>query len=95
MYRLHMLIAQLHRPNKIYHTTPGTPMASCPPVATAPLSPYWAFVVQLRKGTPLTPEAIQGRVEHITSGQAMNFCSLAELLAFMVQVLPPPVERPP
>jgi hypothetical protein len=70
-------------------------MASRPPAAIAPLSPAWAFVVQLREGTPLTPEAIQGRVEHITSGQATNFCSLAALLAFMAQVLPPPAKRPP
>ena len=26
------------------------------PLSTAPLSPYWAFVVQLREGTSLTPQ---------------------------------------
>lgn len=70
-------------------------MASRPPAATAPLSPHWAFVVQLREGTLLTPEAMQGRVEHITSGQATHFASLAALLAFMAQVLTPPPKRPP
>jgi hypothetical protein len=60
----------------------------------APLSPYWAFVVQLRQGTALTPQAIQGRVEHITSGRATDFGSLDALLAFMVQVLTPPTGQP-
>jgi hypothetical protein len=60
----------------------------------APLSPHWAFVVQLREGTPLTPEDLQGRVEHITSGQATDFGSLAEVLAFMEAVLPPPAAPP-
>lgn len=64
-----------------------------PPVA--PLSPHWAFVMQLREGTPLTPQGVQGRVEHITSGQVTDFGSVAELLAFMQAVLPPPVAQPP
>jgi hypothetical protein len=49
----------------------------------APLLPHWAFVVQLREGTALTPEGVQERVEHITSGQAMDFGSLVALLEFM------------
>jgi hypothetical protein len=44
-------------------------------------------VVQLREGTSLMPQDVQGRVEHITSGQAADFCSLAALLAFMQAVL--------
>ena len=59
----------------------------------APLSPHWAFVVQLREGTSLSPAQLSGRVEHITSGQAALFASLAELGAFMAQVLPQ--QRPP
>jgi len=59
----------------------------------APLSPYWAFVVQLREGTLLTSEGVQGRVEHITSGQATDFGSLAALLAFMAHVLTPPANQ--
>jgi hypothetical protein len=55
----------------------------------APLSPSWAFVVQLREGTPLTPTQLTGRVEHVISGQATLFASLAELMAFMAQVLTP------
>jgi len=57
------------------------------PPSEAPLTPHWAFVVQLRQGTALTPEALHGRVEHIVSGQATRFTSLAELGAFMAQVL--------
>ncbi|HSF32436.1 MAG TPA: hypothetical protein VLK82_18440 [Candidatus Tectomicrobia bacterium] len=59
------------------------------PTPEAPLSPHWAFVVQLREGTALTPQGVRGRVEHIVSGQATLFASLAELWAFMQQVLTP------
>lgn len=52
-----------------------------------------AFVVQLREGTELTPQGIQGRVEHITSGQEAEFGSLAALLAFMTTVLTPPTDQ--
>ena len=62
---------------------------------TAPLSPYWAFVVQLREGTTLTPEGLHGRIEHIVSGQATTFDSLAAVLAFVQQVLTVPDALPP
>jgi hypothetical protein len=64
-------------------------MSSRSPATAAPLSPYWAFVVQLREGTPLSPENIQGRVEHITSGRVTDFTSLAGLMRFMAEVLMP------
>ena len=67
-------------------------MTTTPP---APLSPRWAFVVQLREGTALTPQGIQGRIEHIVTGQRTDFGSLGELLAFMVQVLTLPAAPPP
>ena len=57
------------------------------PTPDAPLSRHWAFVVQLREGTALTPEGLHGRVEHIVSGQAALFTSLEELGAFMAQAL--------
>ena len=66
-----------------------------PPPPEVPLSPHWAFVVQLRPGTALTPEALHGRVEHIVSGQATLFTSLEELRAFMAQVLTQHSEEPP
>ncbi len=46
-----------------------------------------AFVVQLQKETALTPDALRGRVEHIVTGQEACFASLAELLAFIENVL--------
>jgi hypothetical protein len=55
----------------------------------APLSFHWAFVVQLREGTALKPEALYGRVEHIVSGQATHFSSAEDLLTFMARVLHP------
>ena len=57
------------------------------PTPDVPLSRHWAFVVQLREGTALTPEGLHGRVEHVVSGQATRFHSLADLLAFMARVL--------
>ena len=57
------------------------------PILPAPLSPHWAFVVQLREGTALTPGGMRGRVEHIVSGQATLFTSLGEVRAFMERVL--------
>jgi len=56
-------------------------------IGDAPLSPHWAFVVQLREGTLLTPDAVHGRVEHIVSGQATLFSSLEEVRVFMERVL--------
>lgn len=61
----------------------------------APLSPHWAFVVQLRQGTALTPERLQGRIEHLVSGQAATFSSLEEVRAFMERVLTELTEKPP
>jgi hypothetical protein len=65
------------------------------PTTEAPLSPHWAFVVQLREGTALTPEALHGRVEHIVSGKATLFTSLEALRAFMAHVLTPTAAPPP
>jgi hypothetical protein len=64
------------------------------PISEAPLSPHWAFVVQLREGTALTPNALHGRVEHIASGQATLFTSLEGLRAFMAQVVTSPAGAP-
>lgn len=63
-------------------------------IPEAPLSPHWAFVVQLREGTTLTAEGLHGRVEHIVSGQAALFTSLEALRAFMAQVLTAPGPAP-
>ena len=54
-----------------------------------------AFVVQFRAETELAQARYVGRVEHVASGQALNFQSLEELLAFFTHLLltvgtPPP-----
>jgi hypothetical protein len=54
---------------------------------SAPLSPHWAFVVQVRHGSGFTPDTLHGRIEHLVSGQATLFASLAELVAFIEKTL--------
>src|SRR5262249_2176082 len=46
-----------------------------------------AFVVQLHVEASIAPEGFRGRVEHVTSGQARHFSTLAECLAFIAQML--------
>jgi hypothetical protein len=58
----------------------------------SPLSPYRAFVVQFRAETEVARGRLAGRVEHVVSGQATHFASLAELLAFLARML---TQQPP
>ena len=53
----------------------------------APLSPHYAFVVQLATDTQIEEGRIHGRVEHVVSRHATHFTSLDALLAFMARVL--------
>ena len=53
----------------------------------SPLSVHRAFVVHFRLSTNLARGPIEGRVEHIVSGQSTHFDSLEELVAFMARVL--------
>ena len=46
-----------------------------------------AFVVQFRARSTDAPPSWEGRVEHLTSGQALRFQSLDALQAFMIRVL--------
>ena len=57
------------------------------PAGKAPLSVHWAFVVHFRLSTNIAQGQIEGRAEHVVSGQSIHFDSLEELLAFVVQVL--------
>ena len=50
--------------------------------AQAPLPVELAFVVQLRRMPASNAQDLAGRVEHLTSGDALRFTSEAELLAF-------------
>ena len=51
------------------------------------LPPERAFVVQFYADTMLDTAHMAGRVEHVVSGQAGHFHSLATLLSFMTRVL--------
>jgi hypothetical protein len=57
------------------------------PQPKPPLSSQRSFVVQFRADTGAQPAAFDGRVEHVTSGQATLFSSPEELLAFITRVL--------
>ena len=46
-----------------------------------------AFVVQFREQTDIDAGRIEGKVEHISSYEAVRFRSLDELLAFFGRVL--------
>ncbi|MDN5871584.1 MAG: hypothetical protein L0H73_12790 [Nitrococcus sp.] len=54
---------------------------------SASFPPAWAFVVQLRRGSALTAERMEGRVEHVVSGQSAAFTSLEEMRAFMERIM--------
>jgi hypothetical protein len=58
-------------------------MPTPPPPPSAVLSPELAFVVQLFAPGSQSPDALAGRAEHIASGDAVRFHSLAELSEFM------------
>ena len=59
----------------------------------APLSVHWAFVVHFRTSSNVARGPIEGRVEHVVSGQSTHFDSLEELLSFMARVLSQRKER--
>lgn len=82
---------------RMQENTARVPTSAAPSSFSAPLSPHWAFVVQLREGTALTATALHGRVEHIVSGQQAYFSSLEDLRACMEQLLMLTVikEKPP
>jgi hypothetical protein len=61
---------------------------------TTPLPPERAFVVQLRAQADGRGEVFEGRAEHIASGAAAHFASVAELIAFVTQVLSVGAEPP-
>jgi hypothetical protein len=52
-----------------------------------------AFVVQLGATADVAQGRLEGRVEHVVSGQATQFHTLEDLLAFMARVLHQ--QRPP
>jgi hypothetical protein len=63
------------------------------PTGKAPLSVHRAFVVHFRTNSNIAGGPIEGRVEHVVSGQSTHFDSLEELLTFMARVLTQHKER--
>ena len=61
----------------------------------APLSVHRAFVVYFRTDTQIADGRLEGRVEHVVSGQATHFASLEELLAFFAQMSSSVSAKPP
>ena len=60
-----------------------------------PLPVQRAFVVQFDVQTVGGQGRWTGRVEHVVSGQATWFDTLADLLAFFTRILPPGPGAPP
>ena len=54
---------------------------SQPQESKAPLSAHRAFVVHFRTSNNIAHGPVEGRVEHVVSGQSAHFDSLEELLA--------------
>ena len=63
-------------------------------VFTTAFHPDWAFVFQLREGSPLSVEQLQGRIEHVTSGKASTFESAEQALEFKGRMLTETAARP-
>ncbi len=59
----------------------------------APLSVQRAFVVHFRTNSDIARDQIEGRVEHVVSGQLSHFASLEELLAFIARVFDQQAEQ--
>jgi hypothetical protein len=49
------------------------------------LQPEHAFVVQIRAGTAAGGRRLEGRVEHVVSGETLRFGSAAELIEFLTR----------
>jgi hypothetical protein len=65
------------------------------PESARPFPAERAFVVQFRAGAAVEQGGYTGRVEHVVSGQARQFHTPAELLAFIAQVLAALGTEPP
>lgn len=61
-----------------------------PEAAASLLRAEGVFVVHLRANSDPEQRLVNGRIEHVKSGQSEAFVSLAGLLDFMARSLPPP-----
>jgi hypothetical protein len=67
--------------------TPYTPPKADGKLQTkSPLPPCRAFVVQFHVEAKVAHGKVNGRVEHVVSGQAAHFTSVEELLTFIEQI---------
>jgi len=66
---------------------PAQKQSSPPLKASSPLPPQRAFVVQFQHEADPEQGQWSGRIEHVHSGQATHFHSLAELSTFIGHVL--------
>jgi hypothetical protein len=51
------------------------------------LSIHRSFIIRLYPGADADAGDISGRIEHVVSGEAEEFCSVEELLRFIGQLL--------
>ena len=58
-----------------------------PPQARPQLLPERAFVIQFTTAADLLHGRVEGRVEHVVSGQATRFHSMDSLVGFIARVL--------
>jgi hypothetical protein len=49
------------------------------------IAPEDSFLVQIRGGSRLSDRAVLGRIEHLHSGESVQFGSLGELLDFVAR----------
>lgn len=83
------------------HTSSRRPRRASDTTTGLPLHAEDAFVVQFRSGGASDRRHLEGRVEHVVSGEVARFESAAELIAFMLRRLaaaqvsaPAPHSRP-
>jgi len=67
--------------------TPDMPKTDDGLHITSPLPPCRAFVVQFHVEANVAHGKVNGRVEHVVSGQAAHFASVEELLMFIEHIL--------
>lgn len=60
---------------------------SLQPHQRGPFPMQYAFVVQFAADTTSAAEDMQGRIEHLVSGQATQFQSIEALLGFVTAIL--------
>lgn len=63
----------------------GSAMKNVARPVSAALAPEGIFVVHLSTASAIPQRQLEGRVEHVMSGDSKRFHSLADMLAFMAR----------